>query len=413
MNDIRQNIVDLNRALSMKGVDIRKHESIIKQLELSSINGKVQINFPHKYLYEIYNAHLKNIIEEHFEDEIIYTINNQQNINNNQIKNNIHFKNKFSFERFIPGNKNKLILDICKEITSNISIKYNPLIIYGRSSSGKTHLANSIINSSNKNKKIIKDLFVINQDLENKNIIDVYKDIINNEIAAIENIHHSDNKDSSILLEKLIDHFYENNKQLILTCNWKKMPFSEFPDSLNSRIKSALILEIKDPDLSVKINYAKRFCRENKIFISGENIFTISSNCNSIRSIKGMLLKLTTLPEVDGPVSPEQVNRMFKEKLKRNINFKHIVKIVSKTTGYSEEDLLSMNRGKEISLARQVCMYLCRSKLNWSYPRIGMKFGQRDHSSVIYNIKKIKRLKSVNQDINKMLSQLLHKIEST
>lgn len=412
MNDIRQNIIDLNRVLKMKGADIRKHESIIKQLELSSINGKIEINFPHKYLFELYNVHLKNLVEEHFEEKIIYTINNQYNKKNNQVKKYTHHKNKFNFENFIPGTKNKFILDICREITSNSSIKYNPLIIYGRSSSGKTHLANSIINSSSTNKKVIKDFFIINQKLVNKNTIDIYNDIIKNDIAAIENIHHSDNKYSSILLEKIIDHFYENNKQLILTCNWKKLRLSEFPESLTTRIKSALSLEIKDPDLSVKINYAKRFCRENKIYISGENIFTISSNCSSIRSIKGMLLKLTTLPEVDGPVSPEQINRMFKEKLKRNISFKNIIKIVSNNTGYSEEDLLSMNRGKEISLVRQVCMYLCRSKLNWSYPRIGMKFGQRDHSTVIYNIKKIKKLKDVNQDINNMLTRLLHKIES-
>jgi chromosomal replication initiator protein len=413
MNNTNQNKDDLNSVLRIKGLNIKKYENIINQLKLSNKNGKIKIRFPHKYLYELYKVELKNIVEQYFEEKITYIINNQLKLENKTRINHHLNTNKYNFENYIPGTKNKVLLNICKEINTTDKIRYNPLIIYGESSSGKTHLVNSIINASKKNNKFIKDLFNINQTLLSNNIMEIHDDIVKNEIAVIENIHHIDNKASNILLEKLIDHFYENNKQLILTYNGKKIKLSDFPESLSVRINSGLSIKIKNPDLNVKINYAKRFCKENKIYISCENIFTISSNCNNIRSIKGMLLKLTTLPEINGPVNSKQINKILDEKLeKKNISFKNILEVISKTTGFAAEELLSMNRGKKLSRARQICMYICKSKLNWSYPKIGMKFGGRDHSTVIYNVKKVKQIKDVDQEMNSMLSELLQNVDN-
>ncbi len=413
MNNTNQNKDDLNSVLRMNGLNIKKYENIINQLKLSNKNGKIKISFPHKYLYELYKVELKNIVEQYFEEKITYIINNQLKSENKPRLNHHLNTNKYNFENYIPGNKNKVLLNICKEINTTDKIKYNPLIIYGESSSGKTHLANSIINASRKNNKFIKELFDINQILTSKKFMEIYDDIVKNDIAVIENINHIDKKESNILLEKLIDHFYENNKQLILTYNGNKIKLSDFPESLSVRINSGLSIKIKNPDLNVKINYTKKFCKENKIYISGENIFTISSNCNNIRSIKGMLLKLTTLPEINGPVNSKQINKILDEKLKKkNISFKNILEVISKKTGFAAEELLSMNRGKKLSRARQVCMYLCKSKLNWSYPKIGMNFGGRDHSTVIYSVKKIKQIKDVDQEMNNMLSELLQNVDN-
>lgn len=413
MNKVNQNSEDLASVLRMEGINVEKHENILNHIKFSNKNGRIKINFPHKYIYELYKNELKNIVEHIFQRNINYEIQDQIQFKDIYKNNNICKNNEYTFDNFISGNNNKISLAICKDICYGKKVKYNPVLIYGESSSGKTHIVNSIINGLINKKKFIKDLFEINQIINKKNILEIYHNIIENEISVIENIHYIDKEDiSNILMEKLIDHFYENKKQIIFTYKGKKIKFSNFSDSLRVRLNSGLILSIKNPDLNVRIKFVKRFCLHNKINLSSDNIFTISSNCDSIRSIKGMLLKLATHTTDSGSITPKKINKLLEEKgTKSCLDLKDILEVVSTKTGHSSQDLVTMNRGKNISLARQICMYLCKQKLNWSYPKIGIRFGGRDHSTVIYSVKKIDKLKNINKDMNNMLKDLFQKID--
>ena len=413
MDNINQNQDELSSVLRMNGINITKYQNILNHIKFSNDKGCVKLNFPHKYLFELYKNELKNIIEHIFKGNINYVVNDYIEIQENKIKINNCKTNEYNFENFISGNNNKIILGICKEISNSKQVKYNPVVIYGESSSGKTHIVNAIINQEKNKKKFIKDLFEINQIISSNNLSEIYSNIIRNGIAVIENINEIKNEISSILLEKIIDHYYENQKQIIFTYKGKKIKSSNFSESLFHRINSGLCLKLRNPDLNVKINFAKRFSQENKINLSSDNIFTISCNCDSIRSIKGMLLKLTTLQDNSCPVTPKQINELFEENWKNTqADFKNILHIVSAATGHSAGDLLGMRRGKKISQARQICMFLCKHKLNWSYPKIGNKFGGRDHSTAIYSVKKIEQLKKVNKEINNMLTYLFLKIDN-
>jgi len=413
MSKVSQNQDDLASVLRSEGIDVKKHENILNHVKFTNKNGWIIINFPHKYLYELYKNELKNIVERIFKSNISYNINGHIKFkdiyqNNNQLKNI-----EYTFDNYISGNNNKIIMTICKQISQSKKIKYNPIVIYGESSSGKTHVVNAIINDARNKKKFIKDLFEINQFINKDNISEIYNNIIENEIAVIENIHEI-KKDEvlNILMEKLIDHFYENKKQIIFTYKGNKLTYSNFSESLHVRLNSGLTLNIKNPDLNVRIKFIKRFCQHNKIKLSSDNVFTIATNCDNIRSIKGILLKLDTIRENSGSITPKKLNKLFEEKGNNPCpDFKDILELVSAKTGHSAQDLLTMSRGKNISQARQICMYLCKHKLNWSYPKIGNRFGGRDHSTVIYSVNKVEQLKSVSKDINNMLSYMFQEID--
>lgn len=412
MNKVNQNQDDLASVLRREGLDVKKHENILNHLKLTNKNGWIIINFPHKYLYELYTNELKNIVERIFKGNITYNINEQikfKNIcQNNQLK-----MNEYTFDNYISGNNNKILIAVCRQISQLKKVKYNPIVIYGESSSGKTHIVNSIINEVKNKKKFIKDLFEITQIISKSNISKIYNNIIENEIAVIENIHEI-NKDDvlNILMEKLIDHFYENKKQIIFTYKGNKITYSNFSESLHVRLNSGLTLNLKNPDLNVRIKFIKRFCQHNKIKLSSDNVFTIATNCDNIRSIKGILLKLDTIRENSGSITPKKLNKLFEEKGNNPCpDFIDILEVVSTKTGHSAQDMLTMSRGKNISQARQICMYLCKHKLNWSYPKIGKRFGGRDHSTVIYSVNKIEQLKNVNKDIHNMLSYMFQEID--
>lgn len=415
MDNNNQNSVSLASFLKTEGINIQKFESILNQITFSNKNNEIHINFPHKYLYDLYSNELKNLIENHFTENIQYNINNSININHIKSHNNNYKNPEYSFENFITGKNNKIIVDICKKIALNNKIKFNPVILYGESSTGKTHLLNSIINKLNFKKIYISDLFTVSSQLSEYNISNVYNEIIKADFAALENINEiKNNKPAKNMLEKIIDHYYENNKQIILTCQGNKINYPQFSQGLQDRIISGLTLKLKKPDLNTKISFAKRFCSENKINLPGEYIFTISANSDNIRSIKGILLKLAVLHKDLGTLTPSRLNRLLEEKGKNTpVDFKSILVSVSESFEIPEKDILNARRGKKVSLARQICMYICRRRLNWSYPEIGTRFGGRNHSTVIYSVKKIEQLKKVNKEIDIMLSELFQKVENS
>lgn len=413
MNNENKTRDDLASILKAEGINIRKYENILKNIKFLHKNGYPAIIFPHKYLYELYKIDLKKIVEYIFKGNIVYIVNEVEKIS--KFKNNDCFiSNEFIFDNFISGNKNNLTLEICKEIAWSNHVKYNPIILYGERSSGKTHIVNSIINNIKNRKAFIYDCFEINHNLSPASIPELYSNIIKNDLVIIENINEINIEQTlNLLLEKTIDYFYSNKKQIILTYTGNRINLSDFSESLRDRINSGLTLKIFNPDLDVRIKFAKKFCSDKKINISNDNIFTISSNCDNIRTIKGILLNLTALHDNSDHVDPGTIDKIFEDKQeKTRVDFKSILKTVSSTTGHSTAEILNMSRGREVSRARQICMYLCKHHLNWSYPQIGLKFSGRDHSTVIYSVKKIEQLKKVNKEMNKMLSDLFKMIRT-
>lgn len=415
MDNNNQKSATLASLLKIEGVNIQKFENILNQITFSNENDEISINFPHKYLYELYKNELKIIVESKFSKKIHYNINNSFNKKNIKQQNNHYNNQEYTFDNFVTGKNNKIVIDICKNIARKGQIKFNPVLLYGESSSGKTHILNSIIRELKINKIYTTDLFSLSNNLNEYNISNIYKEIIKFDFAAIENIHEiKNNKITNMLMEKIIDYYYENNKQIILTYQGNKVNYSYFNQSLQDRIISGLTLKLEKPDLNIKINFAKRFCSDNKLNLPGEYIFTISTNGDTIRSIKGVLLKLAILHTDLGSITPSQINSLLAEKGKNTqVAFKSILEVVSEKFDIPVSDLLNTKRGGKVSQARQISMYMCKRKMNWSYPEIGFKFGGRNHSTVIYSVKKIEQLKNVNKEIDTMLNEMFQKVENS
>lgn len=404
---------DLFSFLREKKINLNKHDYITKQIKICYKNDVIELKFPHRYMYDLYIDCIKNKIEDNIDNNLRYVL-HKNSKSSNLINNNNFEKNNYTFNNYIPGNKNKLPLELCKEIACSKSIKYNPVIIYGETSTGKTHLINSIIQERNDLKYIKIDSIEFTLNYDHKNIKYLYDEIKTKDIIIVENINYLiKNKEYQLIVEKIIDYAHEKKIQIILTYSGAIVSYQNISQGLKSRIQEGLSIKLKNPDMNIRISYVRRFCREHKIKLSNDNIFTITKSCYTIRAVKGVLLKIISLISRKGSVSSQEINKLLKEKENINIvNLGDILISVSQTMNVSSKDIVSKARGKNISLARQICMYICKKKLNWSYSEIGTKFGDRNHSTAIYSVKKIQKLKTINKEIDIMLRNMFQKIET-
>lgn len=405
-------MTNLSAFLREQQHELKGHEHVARQIWLKLKNNITELYFPHMYIYEMYNNTIKFDVEKTIQSDIKYIVNNKS-ILTKEIQKNLckRRKNNYIFDNFIPGKKNRLPYNICIDIAHKNEIKYNPLIIYGDESTGKTHLANSIFNRLISKKIYLGDGFdILGKSLNH----DLFTDFISYDVIIIENIHEiSDNKQASIFLEKIIDHFVENNKQIIMTCRGENSVFNNLSCGLRHRLESGLSLKLKKADLDVRIRFIKKFCAESRIKLNNDTVLLISRSLDNIRTIKGLLLKLFAIISEKGNITFQDINEALNQNsFSTSVSFQEILESTAEHLGVKTEDIMGMNRGRHISRARQICMYICKKKLNWSYPRIGQKFGGRDHSTVIYNIKKIQQLKRVDQEIDKILSELFQKFSN-
>lgn len=377
-------------------------------------------------------------------EEEIPTINNtDENIPLDDDKNdddddeyfNSNLKSEYTFESFVVGDSNKFAHAGALAIAENPGKLYNPFFLYGNSGLGKTHLMHAIGNYIEKNtsKRVLyvssetfkSDFIQINKKENNKSNfdnIDFFKKKYRKvDILIIDDIQFlagapESQKEFFFTFEKL----YGDKKQIIISSDRSPNDLKIFEDRLRTRFGWGLTVNIYPPDFELK----KAILRKK---ILGEKInreipeqvleYMASSLGTNIRQLEGGLIRLIAYStmmgkEIDLDLAIEalkdEINKGFSE---RN-DVSRIQKVVSDHFKISIDDLKSKKRSSSISFPRQIAMYLCRSLTDESFPRIGMEFGGRDHSTVIHACdkieEKIKFDKNLREEIDKMKKDIIN-----
>ena len=392
---------------------------------------KIYIKFQHKFLYENYKTKFKDIIENTLQLDFKYKIiplnNNTKKIKDNKIiikENKKHSNNNFTFKNFIYNKKNHFPVISAKEICKHKIAKYNPFVIYGESSTGKTHLLKAIVYEILKYKPDEKILFINSDELNNKYIIQFnknhinFKQYINNyNYLIIDDFQEVLNLDDlQRELVTVFDLFYEQNKQMIFSYTGKYLLLDKLDKKLRSRLEWGVIVNLKKPDLDIRTKFIHKFCEDKKLNLSNEQILTLAQKFKNLRNIKGILLKILAYTQLINNNLKEKdffsILNTVQEKRIDNLTFENIIDIVADEMSLDREDILSSKREKEIVKARQVCMFLCRKLLKYSYPEIGKFFGGKDHSTVIYSVKKIQKLKEDSNIMKSLLKNLEQRCSS-
>lgn len=389
-------------------------------------------------LYEITNTNyelellLRDEIIEDTEPKVNTISENSSNITNNSIempyiKSNLN--SKYTFENFIVGNSNKFAHAAALAVAENPGKMYNPLFIYGNSGLGKTHLMHAIGNyiSKNSDKKVlyvtseqfVSDFIGINKKDENGTnftYVDFFKQKYRNiDVLIIDDIQYLGGATET---QKEFFHtfntLYGDNKQIIISSDRSPDDLKILEDRLRTRFCWGLPVDIYPPDFELRVAILKKRIVGEAINkeIPDQVIEYMASNLGSdIRQLEGAVTRLVAYStimgsEIDLNLAIEALKDYINKGVSEKNNVNKIQKVVAEYFQISVEDLKSKKRNSNISFPRQIAMFLCRKFTDESFPKIGIEFGGKDHSTVMHSCEKIEREIKTNKDLADTIDKL-------
>lgn len=328
-----------------------------------------------------------------------------------------------SFSDLIYNSKNFFPINLAREVShGGKDIEYNPLIFHGNEGTGKTSLLIAMRNKFSE--RLQKDTLYLG-DVEELN--NFYHNSKNRRSARstlkrcraflldeLQSLSDRPNMQKELAL--LFDMFKEQGCQIVLCSSQKISEMSWLIENLFTRLCSGICLELKEPDLDVRIKYIQNRCAALKISLTSEQIIAIAHKNPGFRPINGIILKIKAYLEFyNNKMSEEDFENILHSTAITNLNssgHEAIIEAVAENFGFSRDEVLSAKRQQNLVMARQIAMYVCRKNLGLSYPIIGRIFGGRDHTTVLHAMKKIAHSMSTDKDMHNLVTKLLKKCNS-
>ncbi len=400
-----------------------RYKDIIEDI-LNSITGT---NFNLKFV-------LENEIEKQKKNEEVKLIEEETGVPYNSYK-KAHLNPEYTFENFMVGESNKFAQATALAVAENPGKMYNPLFIYGNSGLGKTHLMHAIGNYivNNTNKKVlyassndfVTEFLGLNRILNGGNNLDKvasFKDKYNNvDVLIIDDIQFLGTAPKS--QDEFFHTFntlFEDKKQIIISSDNSPDDLKNLEERLRTRFNWGLKVNIFPPD-----NELRKKILKNKIAnmnfestISDEVIDFIANTCQSdVRNLEGALTRVCAYATIF--FEEEITIKLAMEALKGTVHnatstTNDIIKIQRVVADYynvTVDDLKSKKRVSTIAFPRHIAIYLCRQLTDESFPRIGMEFGGRDHSTVMSSCDKIANELKTNKQLEKIIEEIKKKLE--
>ena len=368
--------------------------------------------------------------EDDLNNETIIDI-DEVGVINNTFDSNLN--SKYTFENFITGISNKFAKATALAVAEQPGIMYNPLFIYGSSGLGKTHLMHAIGNfiKENSNKKVlyvtsekfVDDFLQIyrNKNENNFEAVDSFKKKYRElDVLMIDDIQYleSANKTQQEFFNTF-NELYSNNKQIIICSDRSPDDLKKLEERLRTRFNWGLTINILPPDYQLRMNIINKKIEANNM----SNIFSqdvkeyIANNCTSdIRTLEGAITRVVAYStimnsnEINLDIAIEALHDFTKTPIKNN-NIKKVMQIVSNHYNVTIDDLKGKKRNSNITIPRQIAMYISRVYLEESLPKIASEFGGKDHTTVMHSVDKIKKEVEKDENLNIDIQRLVNQIQ--
>lgn len=327
----------------------------------------------------------------------------------------------FTFDNFVEGKSNQLARAASIQVSENIGRAYNPLLIYGSSGLGKTHMMHAIGNAvlqKNPSVRIVylhSEKFV--QDMVKalqQNAINSFKEFYRGvDVLLIDDIQFFAGKERS--QEEFFHTFntlLEKKHQVVLTCDKYPKEIVGLEDRLKSRFGWGLPVSIEPPDMETRAAILMKKAALVNVALPQEVAFFIARRIPSnVRDLEGALRRVIANSQFTGQkitidFTKEALHDLItlQDKL---VNIDNIQKTVAEYFKIRVADLSAKNRRQSITRPRQIAMCLARELTSHSLPEIGDAFGGRDHTTVINACKRISELRETDVKIAEDYSNLL------
>ncbi len=310
----------------------------------------------------------------------------------------------YTFSNYVMGDSNHFAYAASMAVAENFPvIKYNPLVLYGNSGVGKTHLALAIFNYIKAHQPDKKMLYMRTEDFTNEVITGIHEGKMREvrdrfrtvDILLLDDIHSIAGKDA--VQEEFFNTFsalYQDNKQIIVTCDRPVRDVKTLDDRIKSRLTQGLNCDIQAPDFETRVGIIRRNAKQFDLTLEDDIVFFIAEQIRqNIRQLEGVVKKLHAIVEFDSTeITKAIVNNVIRDIRSdcqpEPVTVEKIIEEVARTYQVKPEEVTSKVQNAKVSKARQIAMYVIREVTQIPLGEIGAYFG-RDHSTVHYATKKV------------------------
>ncbi len=330
---------------------------------------------------------------------------------------------RYVFETFLVGRSNRLAHAGATGVAERPGEVYNPLFLYGGPGLGKTHLMQGIAHTVRKRDPRARIAYVSAEYFAQHYISSInshatedfrrqYRDV---DLWLVDDIQFIASKDHT--KEEFFHTFntlYQSGKQIVIASDRSPRELNTMDERLRSRFQSGLIADISAPELETRIAILQQ-CRQREGFVVANDVldYIASAIQSNIRALEGALTKLIAYSSIHNTSATAELaqsvlSEYFIEKpiRSRKIGVDDVINAVAPYFGVAPAAIKGPNRNKDVSLARQVAMYLSRELLpELNMKTVGEAFDNRDHATIVYACQRVRGLMEVDTELKTMIVQ--------
>ncbi|MGV8847442.1 chromosomal replication initiator protein DnaA [Tessaracoccus sp.] len=335
---------------------------------------------------------------------------------------------RYTFESFVAGSSNRFAHAAAAAVAEQPGKSYNPLMIYGPSGLGKTHLLHAIGHYVNAYYDNLRVKYVSTEELTNDFINAIsdnrtaefrrsYRDV---DILLVDDIQFLESK---IQTQEEFFHTFNTlhnaQKQIVMTSDRPPKLLEALEPRLRSRFEWGLMTDIQPPDLETRIAILRKKAAWQRLTAGTQVLEFIASRITTnIRELEGALTRVAALAslnrqEIDIQLTEDVLKDLVRDGGEIRVDADSIMDATSVYFSISLEELTGASRVATIAAARQIAMYLCRELTEMSLPKIGAKFGGRDHTTVLHSVRKINEKMGVDRDLFNQVTELTNRIKQS
>jgi chromosomal replication initiator protein len=330
---------------------------------------------------------------------------------------------RYTFDTFIVGSSNDLAYTACQAVAANPGTKYNPLFLYGGVGLGKTHLMQAVGNEITKQHPESRVLYITSETFvkeflesirfKKKGFADKYRNV---DVLIVDDMQFIANKEKT--QEEFFhtfNHLHQNNKQIIISSDKPPKSIPTLTERLRSRFEWGMSIDIQMPDFETRCAIVQTKASLSGIELSRETVeYLANAIKTNVRELEGALNQLLAYAEMRG-VAPDIATAEGLIGNARHSRPQHLTpkQIIDKTARHFQIDskeICSAKRDKHIVVPRQVAMYLLRSELHLSFPRIATELGRKDHTTAIHSVEKIEKAVKLDLMIREQVAEIREKL---
>jgi chromosomal replication initiator protein len=329
---------------------------------------------------------------------------------------------KYTFDTFIEGSGNELAHTACLAIVDNPGNRYNPLFVYGGVGLGKTHLIQAVGNEIIKRNPKTQVAYITTEQFVNEFLDHIrYKKKGFSERYRTADVLIVDDMQFIAGKEKTQEEFFHTfnalhqaNKQIIISSDKPPKSIPTLEERLRSRFEWGMTIDIQPPDFETRCAILQAKAGQHGVTLDQDVIEYLATHVQSnVRELEGSLNQLLAHSEMRNvePSMDVATSLMSSARMRpKHITPKQVIERTAKHFQIDIDEITGPKRDKDIVVPRQIAMYLLRSELHLSFPKVARELGRKDHTTAIHSVEKIEKGLSFDQLMRQHVNEIKERL---